>query len=134
MKIAGRIKEFYTKKPSYCPNYTDFNCGHMAVYYACHRLKAERVHMWGFDSIMDFNLRSYTDLVMNSDRGDMNNHRLAENWRPLWQNIFKDFSEEGKYSDGKTRTQFVIHHKHNAIKFPVTNNVSVEVHAKGDKK
>ena len=134
MRIAGRIKEFYTKKPSYCPNYTDFNCGHMAVYYACAKLKADTVHMWGFDSIMDFNLRSYTDLVMNSDRGNMNNHRLAENWRPLWANIFKDFSDQGEFSNGVTRTNFVIHHNHDKIKFPVTDNVRVEVHTKDDKK
>jgi len=125
LKIAPRIKEFYVKKPKYAQNYTDFNCGHMAVYYAAQKLKAERIHMWGFDSIMDFNLRSYTDLVINSDRTNMNNHRLSNNWRPLWSNMFKDF-------DG--RTEFIIHHKHDQIKFPVPDNVSVEIHKKGEKK
>lgn len=122
MKIAGRIKEFYLKKPSYAVNYTDFNCGHFAVYYAAQKLKAERIHMWGFDSIFDFNLRSYTDLVLNSDRGNMNNHRLAENWRPLWKNIFNDFS------DG--RVEFVLHHFHDQLKFDVKDNVKIEVHTK----
>jgi len=122
MKHANRIKEFYTKKPSYAANYTDFNCGHMAVYYACQKLKAEYVHMWGFDSILDFNLRSYTDLVLPSDRGGMNNHRLSENWRPLWRNMFNDFS------DG--RTQFILHHFHDSLKFSVGDNVKIEVHEK----
>ena len=78
---------------------------------------------------------SYTDLGYEfSDRGNMNNHRLAENWRPLWANIFNDFSDQGEYSNGETRTKFVIHHKHDQIKFPVTDNVSIEVHSKNDKK
>ena len=122
MKIANRVKEFYIKKPSYANNYTDFNCGHFAVYYAAQKLKADRVHMWGFDSIFDFNLRSYTDLVMNSDRGNMNNHRLTENWRPLWKNIFNDFS------DG--RCEFILHHFHDQLKFKVGDNVKIEVHSK----
>ena len=73
MKIANRIKQFYTEKPKYAKNYTDFNCGHFATYFAAKQLKAERIHLWGFDSIFDFNLRSFTDLVLNSDRGNMNN-------------------------------------------------------------
>lgn len=129
MKIAGRIKEFYTKLPKYAANYTDFNCGHMAVYFACQKLKADRVHMWGFDSIFDFNLRSYTDLVINSDRGNMNNERLSSNWRPLWQNMFKDFDGNNK----NQRVEFILHHFHNQIKFPISDNVSVEVHGKKKK-
>ena len=120
MQIAKNIKEFYEKKPKYAANYTDFNCGHFATYYACEKLKAERVHMWGFDSIFDFNLRSYTDLVINSDRGNMNNHRLSTNWRPLWKNMFADFKN----------TEFILHHKHDQLKFEVGNNVKIEVHTK----
>jgi hypothetical protein len=52
----------------------------------------------------------------------MNNHRLAENWRPLWKNIFNDFS------DG--RTEFVLHHFHDQLKFDVKDNVKIEVHTK----
>lgn len=120
MRIAGRIKEFYTEKPKYAKNYTDFNCGHMATYYAAKKLKAERIHLWGFDSIFDFNLRSYTDLVINSDRGNMNNHRLSENWRPLWKNMFNDFKD----------TEFVLHHKHDSLKFEVGDNVKTIVEKK----
>ena len=39
----------------YAKNYTDWNCGHMAVHYACNKLLANEVHMYGFDSIFDFN-------------------------------------------------------------------------------
>jgi len=120
VKIAPRIKEFYKKLPKYAANYTDFNCGHMATYYAAEKLKADKIHMWGFDSIFDFNLRSYTDLVINSDRGNMNNNRLSNNWRPLWANMFKDFN----------KTEFVLHHFHDAIKFKITDNVKIEVHSK----
>ena len=110
----------------YAANYTDFNCGHMATYYACEKLKADEVHLWGFDSIFDFNLRSYTDVVINSDRGGMNNHRLANNWRPLWKNMFKDFDGTGKHQ----RVKFVLHHKHNKLKFQASDNVEIEVHGK----
>ena len=127
MKIASRIKEFYTKLPKYAANYTDFNCGHMAVYYACQKLKADRVHMWGFDSIFDFNLRSYTDLVINSDRGNMNNHRLSTNWRPLWKNMFEDFDGTGEKNH---RVQFILHHKHDSLKFDVGDNVEIVTHSK----
>ena len=90
MRVAHQIKEFYTKIPKYAPNYTDFNCGHMAVYYAAEKLKATEINMWGFDAIFDFNMRSYTDLVISSDRGNLNNNRLINNWRPIWMNMFRD--------------------------------------------
>jgi len=118
LRVANQIKEFYTKLPKYAANYTDFNCGHMATYYACEKLKADEVHLWGFDSLFDFNLRSYTDLVLNSDRGNMNNHRLANNWRPLWKGMFADFKN----------INFKLHHKHDQLKFKVTDNVDIVVH------
>jgi len=102
--------------------YMDHNCGHMAVYFAAQKLKAEVIHMYGFDSIFDFNLRSCTDFYINSDRGNMNNNRLANNWRPLWQNIFKDFS------DG--RCEFVLHHFHDNLKFNPGKNVSIVKYGK----
>ena len=37
---------FFTKLPKYAANFTDLNCGHMAVYFAALHLKAERIHMW----------------------------------------------------------------------------------------
>ena len=126
MQRSHQIKMFYTRLPSYAANYTDLNCGHMAVYFAAQHLKAEKIHMYGFDSIFDFNLRSYTDLVINSDRGGMNNHRLANNWRPLWKNMFKDFDGTGKHQHVK----FVLHHKHDKLKFKASDNVEIEVHGK----
>jgi hypothetical protein len=122
MQRSHQIKMFYTRLPSYAANYTDLNCGHMAVYFAAQHLKADVIHMYGFDSIFDFNLRSYTDVIINSDRGNMNNNRLANNWRPLWQNMFKDFN------DG--RCQFVLHHMHDNLKFKVGSNVAIETYGK----
>lgn len=115
MKYAGQIKEFYTELPAYAENYTNFNCGHMAVHYTANKLKCDEIHMYGFDSLFDFNLRSSTDFYLNSDREPVNNHRLSEIWRPIWQNIFGEFSN----------TQFVLHHKHNSIKFTVPKNVEI---------
>jgi hypothetical protein len=82
--------------------------------------------MYGFDSIFDFNLRSYTDLVINSDRGNMNNNRLATNWRPLWQNMFKDFNGTGK----EHKCEFVLHHMHDNLKFKIGDNVVIEKYGK----
>lgn len=117
---AKQIKEFYTPLPKYAGNYTNFNCGHVAVHYAASKLKADRVHMYGFDSIFDFNLRSYSDLVLNSDRENMNNHRLSSNWRPIWTSMFKEFSN----------TEFVLHHVHNNFKIKISDNVRAEVYSK----
>ena len=122
MQRSHQIKMFYDRLPSYAANYTDLNCGHFAVYFACCRLRAERVHMYGFDSIFDFNLRSFTDTFINSDRGGINNNRLTNNWSPLWQNIFKDFS------DG--RTEFILHHMHDNLKFKLGKNVTIETYGK----
>lgn len=116
MRIANRIKEFYTEKPKYAKNYTDFNCGHFAAYWAL-RKGADVVHLYGFDSIFDFNLRSYSDLVLKSDRGNTNNNRLIENWRPIWEGMFKEFSDR----------EFVFHHKHNNFKIKTQENVRCEV-------
>jgi len=120
IKMSPYIKEFYTELPKYVANYTDFNCGHMAVHYAANKVKAEEIHMYGFDALFDFNLRSYTDLFLNSDRGVNNNNRLVNNWRPVWENMFKEFPN----------TQFVLHHKHNAIKVNISDNVKIMTYDK----
>lgn len=127
MKYAPQIKEFYTEIPPYTklqPNenignmYTNFNCGHFITHYAGKRLNADEIHLYGFDSIFDFNVRSFTDMVLNSDRGNSNNNRLLNNWRPIWNGIFNEFSN----------TQFVLYHKHADAKIPLPKNV--EVHTK----
>lgn len=117
---ARQIKEFYLELPEYAGNYTNFNCGHMAVHYAANKLKADRVHLYGFDSIFDFNLRSVSDFILNSDRGNMNTNRLATNWRSIWAEMFKEFKN----------TEFVLHHVHDEFKINVPENVHAEVYSK----
>lgn len=118
MKVAPIIKEIYTELPHYCPNYTDFNCGHFATHYAANKLRANRIHLYGFDSCFDFNLRSVSDFYQHSDRGNMNNNRLLNNWRPVWTGMFEEFPE----------TEFIFHHVHNNYKMPVSKNVRTFVY------
>lgn len=115
MKYAGQIKEFYTELPTYAENYTNFNCGHLAVHYTANKLKCDEIHMYGFDSLFDFNLRSSTDFYLGADREPANSHRLSDVWRPIWQNIFKEFAN----------TQFILHHKHSNVKFDIPKNVEI---------
>jgi len=115
MKVAQQIKGFYLELPKYVANYTDFNCGHMATHYTANHLQCEEIHMYGFDSIFDFNLRSCTDMYLNSDRSLSNNNRLANNWRPVWGNLFNEFPN----------TEFVVHHEHSDIKIDLPKNVTV---------
>ena len=123
MTMAPQIKEFYTKLPKYVPNYTDFNCGHMATHYSCSKFTPDIVHMWGFDSIFDLNLKSCTDFYLPSARDDSNNVRLSNNWRPVWRNIFNEFKD----------VSFKLHHFHDHSKVQLPENVEVEVHSKKKK-
>ena len=118
MKYAPNIKEFYTHVPKYAGNATNFNCGHMAVHYAAARHKADEIHMYGFDTLFDFNMRSVTDIVLSSDRSQNNNYRLLNNWRPIWRDIFKEFPN----------TKFVLHHNHDQLKVPKFDNVEITVY------
>ena len=115
MKRAAQIKEFFTEKPDYVKNYTDFNCGHMATYYAIKRLKADEINLYGFDSIFDMNLRSSSDFYQNSSRDANNNVRLNGNWRPIWYNMFNEFEN----------INFKLHHFHKDIKFSIKENVEI---------
>lgn len=125
MKHAPQIKQFYLVVPKYAYDpqqpdnigvaYTNFNCGHFAVHYSCAHLKSNEVHMYGFDSLFDPNMRSYTDTFLNSDRGDTNNFRLTNTWRRVWKGIFDEFPQ----------TKFVLHHKHDKIKISVKENVEI---------
>jgi hypothetical protein len=115
---ASHIKEFYTELPDYVANYTDFNCGHMCAHYAGNKIEGTEIHMYGFDSMFDPNLRSCTDFYLNSDRGNTNNHRLMNNWRPIWGELFNEFKD----------TQWVLHHKHANLKFPKPDNVEIVTH------
>lgn len=120
MKRAGQVKEFFTEKPKYAPNYTAFNCGHMATYYAIKKFKPDQINLYGFDSIMDMNLRSSSDFYQTSPRDANSNIRLNDNWRPIWQNMFNEFNN----------IEFRIHHFHNNIKFPTKDNVAIVVYPK----
>ena len=124
IKVSHQVKEFYTELPKYAANYTDFNCGHMATHYAANKLKADVIHMYGFDSIFDFNLKSGSDFSLNSDRGGANNLRLADNWRPIWQSMFREFSD----------TKFVLHYLHDKLKINIDNNVEVKIYDMSHKK
>jgi hypothetical protein len=121
IKHAHRIREFYTDVPKYCGKNpaeaaTNFNCGHLATHYACKRHQPDEIHMYGFDSIFDHNMRSHTDLVLPSDRGKNNNYRLLDVWRPIWVNIFKEFQD----------IQFVLWHKHPNAKVDLPTNIRFE--------
>lgn len=118
LKYAPNIKEFYTHVPKYAGNATNFNCGHMAVHYAAARHKADEIHMYGFDAIFDFNMRSVTDLVLSSDRTQVNNYRLLNNWRPVWRDIIREFPN----------TKFVLHHNHTELKIPKLDNMEIVVY------
>jgi len=121
LKYAPNVREFYTHVPKYAGNATNFNCGHMATHYAAARHKADEIHMFGFDTLFDFNMRSYTDVVLSSDRSQVNNYRLLNNWRPIWRDIFREFKN----------TKFVLHHNHDNLKIPVLDNVEVKVYDEG---
>jgi len=133
MQKAHQVKEFYIDLPKYAmmpgqgpgEGYTNWSCGHMAVHYAARKMKAEEINIYGFDSIFDFNLRSTSDFIINSDRDNMNTNRLASNWRPIFRGIFKEFPN----------TQFILHHTHDNYKIynskkDVPDNVTTIVYSK----
>lgn len=120
MKHAGQIKEWYTHLPKYAPNYRDFNCGHMATHYAATKYNPDKIYMYGFDSIFDFDLRSCSDFYLFSNRDRGTTHRLTENWRNIWPSLFAEFPN----------TEFVLVGKHKDIKIQVPENVTVEVRSR----
>ena len=78
-------------------------------------MKATEIHMYGFDALFDMNIESFTDLLLESDRGANNTHRLATTWRKVWQSMFAEFPD----------VQFNLHHPHNHLKFPKPENVNL---------
>ena len=119
MKFAPHIKDFYLVLPKYAANYTDFNCGHMATHYGINKFKPDTVHMYGFDSMFNFDLSSATDFYLESDRGDHNNTRLTNNWRRIWEKMFEEFSD----------VQIVLHMSdHDNLKFNKGKNVDIKVY------
>lgn len=118
MERSHQIKEFYLTLPKYAANYTDFNCGHMCTHFSCNKFKPDEVNLYGFDSLFDMDLRSCTDYYLESPRDAGSNVRLNNNWRPIWQGIFKEFSN----------TKFILHHNHDNIKFKVPDNVFIKTY------
>lgn len=133
MAKSNQIREFYTDLPQYTwdrskgedmgMGYTNWNCGHMATHYAANRLRAEEIHLYGFDSVFDFNMNSFTDLVLESDRGLMNSQRLSSNWRPIWEHMFKEWPD----------VSFVFHHTHDKFKIKTQSNVSCITYPKSER-
>ena len=121
IKHSHHIREFYTNVPKYCgPNAaqaaTNFNCGHFITHYSARRHNPDEIHLWGFDSIMDHNMRSFTDVVLPSDRNRTNNYKLLDVWRPIWNKIFEEFKS----------IRFVLHHPHTNSKVKLPDNVRVD--------
>ena len=123
MKYSRQIKEFYLTLPRYAANYTDFNCGHMAAHYVANKLKRTEIHMYGFDSIFEFDTTSMSDTFLESPRDNMNTERLTSNWRPIWDGIFKEFPN----------TQFVLYHDKGNPQLKLPENVEVKTSNKGKK-
>ena len=118
MQVSHKVREFYEQLPKYAKNYTDFNCGHFATYYASEKLQADEVHLYGFDSLFDFDLRSCTDFYLSSVRDPHNTHRLNDNWRPIWWHMFKEFKD----------IKYKLYYKHDDIKIePLPDNVEIIV-------
>lgn len=125
LKYSVNIKGFHVFVPPYAqlPGHslsdaaTNYSCGHMATDYACRIMKADEVHLYGFDAMFDMNLNSYTDTFLKSDRSPLNVHRMSSNWRPIWAKFFEEFKN----------TKFVIHHTHSDIKLKLPENARVEV-------
>mgnify|MGYP003624673293 FL=1 len=125
LKYAQKIKAMHTHIPQYAQlegqdagqASTNYSCGHMAIDYACRVKGATEVHIYGFDAMFDTNLRSYTDLLLESDRSEQNTYRIANNWRPVWTGLFKEFKH----------VKFYLYHKHDRLQVPVGKNVTIIV-------
>lgn len=118
LKYAANIKEFYLTLPDYCPNYTDFSCGHFAAHYLCTKFSPNELHMYGFDSLFNFDLHSCSDFYLPSERDVENTARLTNNWRNVWPKQFAEFPN----------TKFVLHGAHNDLRIIPPKNVEVVIH------
>ena len=121
VKYSKQIKEFYLTLPKYAANYTDFNCGHMATHWIANKLKRKEIHMYGFDSIFEFDTTSMSDTFMESARDNLNTQRLTSKWRPIWHGIFNEFKD----------TQFILYHDVGKSQVPLPKNVEVRDNNKG---
>ena len=123
LKYSQNIRDFHQHIPKYAqlPGQsegqaaTNYSCGHMAVDYACRKMNADEVHLYGFDSIFELDLASSTDLILESDRTTQNTYRLANNWRPIFTMMFQEFKD----------VQFYIHHGHDNAKIKLPKNVTI---------
>lgn len=120
LKYSQNIRSFHQRVPEYAGNATNFSCGHMAVDYACTKMNAKEVHLYGFDSMFDMSLLSSTDLILESDRSINNTHRIANNWRPIWPAMFAEHKD----------VKFYLYHSHDKVKFKIPKNVEIVVQTK----
>lgn len=119
MKTARYTREFFTTLPEYATGYTEFNCGHMATAYGLFKFEPKTVHMYGFDSMFNFDLSSATDFYLESDRSEQNNARLTNNWRSIWEKLFAHHPD----------VTFVLHMDgHDNLKFQKGKNVEIKVY------
>ena len=58
-----------------------------------------------------------TVTTLESNRDAPSTHRLAVNWRPIWEGLFKEFKD----------TQFVLYHTHGQAKVHLPENVDVVI-------
>ena len=125
MKYSHLVKGFHLDVPDYAAREgqtkgqaaTNFNCGHFAVHYAASKMGAEEVHIYGFDSLFEMDLTSFTDLLLESDRSTQNTVRLNDNWRHVWIGLFNHFKN----------VDFYLYHGHDNIKIKVPKNVKIQV-------
>ena len=120
IKFGKQIKQFYLDLPKYADNYTNFNCGHFASHFAANKMKADVVHMYGFNSLFEMDLFSSSDLYLHSNRDWQNNIKLTQNWRTVWKGLFEEFPN----------TEFRLYYTHKNIKLPVPENVNIVVRSK----
>lgn len=123
MKYAPQIKEFYDFLPPYIPpkvgdtaGQTAWSCGHMGAHYLATKFKPSVVHMYGFNSLFDFDLRSCSDFYLQSDRAEKNTLRLADCWRWIWPKLFAEFPA----------VKWKLYGPHANLKLEVPDNVEVE--------
>ena len=121
-RVSNFIKEYYLDLPEYAgkgeAGYKNLSCGHFAVHYACNRLSADVVHMYGFDSLFEYTANSCTDMNMQETRNPVVDKEIVPVWRRLWNDMFNDFSE----------TKFNLHYKNNKLKIDNRENLNIIVY------
>jgi hypothetical protein len=88
----------------------------MGLHWICNELKATEVHMYGFDSLFGFDITSTSDMILPSDRENMNTQRLTAKWRPIFKGIFDEFKEQ---------TKFILYHPKGELFITQPENIEI---------